>query len=149
MGGDAAVGRDVLPELDLDAGPRIARQIHELIRSGLVRAAHDPSEGGLLPALAEMAFAGGLGMELDLSKLPICGNASVEARAFAEDPARYVLEIDPARLDEVGAILAETPHAVIGTVDAGSEVVVRDGSTELARMQIEDLRREWQEAIEQ
>ena len=96
-----------------------------------------------------MAFAGGLGMDLDLSKLPVCGNASVEARAFAEDPARYLLEIDPARLDEVRTVLGDTPHAVIGTVDGGSEVVVRDGSTELARMQIEDLRREWQEAIEQ
>ena len=149
VGGDVTVGRDELPELNLEAGPRIARQIHELIRTGLVRAAHDPSEGGLLPAVAEMAFAGGLGMDLDLSKLPVCGTASVEARAFAEDPARYVLEIDPARLDEVRTILGETPHAVIGTVDAGSEVVVRDGSTELARMQIEDLRREWQEAIEQ
>ena len=39
-------------------------------RLGLVRAAHDLSEGGLAVAAAEMAFAGDLGLDLDLGKVP-------------------------------------------------------------------------------
>ena len=38
---------------------------------GLVRSCHDCSEGGLAVAAAEMSFAGGYGMELDLSRVPV------------------------------------------------------------------------------
>src|SRR5205823_7101702 len=54
----------VPPEVDLDLAPRIFHKLHEAIRQGLVRACHDLSEGGLATAVAEMAFAGGLGADL-------------------------------------------------------------------------------------
>ena len=38
--------------------------------SGLIKAMHDCSEGGIGVAASEMAFAGGLGMELFLSEVP-------------------------------------------------------------------------------
>ncbi|MHC4629115.1 MAG: phosphoribosylformylglycinamidine synthase subunit PurL, partial [Planctomycetota bacterium] len=56
------VGANV-PRLDLGTSPRIARKISEAIAAGLVASCHDCSEGGLAVALAEMAFAGGLGIE--------------------------------------------------------------------------------------
>jgi phosphoribosylformylglycinamidine synthase len=87
------------------------------IAHGAVRSAHDPSEGGLLPALAEMCFAGGLGARIDLSHLPVSGtDVPDECRAFAEDPHRYVLEVEPSKLGTVQAHLDGIPHAVIGTV---------------------------------
>ena len=72
----------------LRAGPRAARAasaarsmrtwpsatfaaVHHAIRAGLVRACHDLSEGGLAAAVAEMAFAGGLGAHVDVVKAPI------------------------------------------------------------------------------
>ena len=149
IGGDAAIGRDELPAVDLQAGPHIARVVHGLIRDGLVRAAHDPSEGGVLPAVAEMAFAGGLGLTVDLASFAVDGDPSREARAFAEDPARYLLEVDPEQLDAIQARLADVPHAVIGTVDGSEELRVTDGDHECARMSLAELRQTWQEAIEQ
>ena len=38
--------------------------VHAAIAKGLVRACHDLSEGGLAVALAEMAFAGGVGADV-------------------------------------------------------------------------------------
>ncbi len=52
-----------VPHVDLAAAPGVLRTVAELIGRGLVRSAHDPSEGGLAVALAEMLFAGGLGGE--------------------------------------------------------------------------------------
>ena len=49
-------------------------------RGGLVRACHDLSEGGLAVAVAEMAFAGGIGA--DVTSLP--GNLADEAKLFSE-----------------------------------------------------------------
>ena len=53
-----------VPRVDLEAAPRLFRQLHEAIARGLVRACHDLSEGGLAVAVAEMAFAGGVGADL-------------------------------------------------------------------------------------
>jgi phosphoribosylformylglycinamidine synthase len=106
-----------LPDVDPARGARTAHAVAACIAHGAVRSAHDPSEGGLLPALAEMCFAGGLGARIDLSHLPVSGNdVPDECRAFAEDPHRYVLEVEPSKLGTVQAHLDGIPHAVIGTV---------------------------------
>ena len=106
-----------LPDVDPARGARTAHAVAACIAHGAVRAAHDPSEGGLLPALAEMCFAGGLGARIDLSHVPVAGSdVPDECRAFAEDPHRYLLEIEPSKLGTVQAHLDGIPHAVIGTV---------------------------------
>jgi phosphoribosylformylglycinamidine synthase len=106
-----------LPDVDPARGARTAHAVAACIAHGAVRSAHDPSEGGLLPALAEMCFAGGLGARVDLSHVPVAGtDVPDECRAFAEDPHRYVLEIEPSKLGTVQAHLDGIPHAVIGTV---------------------------------
>ncbi len=105
-GGDAA-----LPRVDLEYGPNIARAVAELIAAGLVRSAHDCSDGGLLVAATEMAMAGNLGLELDIPD----DGASLLARCFSEAPSRYLLEVAPASLDTVQASLGTIPHTVIGT----------------------------------
>ena len=64
-------GNDV-PPVDLaDQPPRDAAPSRRPSRPGLVRACHDLSEGGLAVAAAEMAFAGGLGVEMDLAAVPV------------------------------------------------------------------------------
>jgi phosphoribosylformylglycinamidine synthase len=90
-----------------------------LIAAGHVLSAHDCSEGGLLVAAAEMAFAGGIGADLDLSHVPGAHEASIAA--FSETPSRYLLEIDPARLDAaLGALSAAgVVHARVGTTTSG------------------------------
>jgi hypothetical protein len=67
-----------------------------------------------------MAFAGGLGLELDLDAVPVDGaSVSALARAFAEDPSRYLLEVEDADLPAVEALLADVPHGVVGSFVTG------------------------------
>src|SRR5690606_28409320 len=47
------------------------RQYHEALKKGYIRSAHDLGEGGLAVALAEMAFSGKAGLEIDLCSLPM------------------------------------------------------------------------------
>lgn len=105
-----------LPEVDLLAGPRNARAVASVVHKGLARSAHDLSDGGLLVAAAEMAFAGGLGVELNLLDTHVRDEVDPVARAFSEHPSRYLLEIEPNSLDDVLAELSDTPCAVIGSV---------------------------------
>ena len=69
---EGAVGNAV-PVVDTDANLRLYRALRKAIASGLVASAHDCSDGGLAIALAETAFAGGLGMEIDLAAVPFDG----------------------------------------------------------------------------
>jgi phosphoribosylformylglycinamidine synthase len=106
-----------LPRTDLELAPKAAKAVHAAIEKGLVRSAHDLSEGGLLVAAAEMAFAGGIGCELDPTSAPgspRAPDASVFARSFSEEPTRWLLEVAPSDLDALGRTLGSIPHAVVG-----------------------------------
>jgi len=58
-------GTDV-PPVDPAASRRVMAAVQRAIAAGVVRACHDLCEGGLAVAAAEMAFSGGLGVEMDL-----------------------------------------------------------------------------------
>ncbi len=73
------LGRNV-PEVDTELGLKVFRALSKATAAGLVRACHDLSEGGLAVAAAEMAFAGGLGMRLDLARVPCTDDARCDAR---------------------------------------------------------------------
>jgi phosphoribosylformylglycinamidine synthase len=59
-----------VPRVDPEASRRTFAALHRAMDSGLVRACHDLSEGGLAVAAAEMAFAGGFGARLFLGQVP-------------------------------------------------------------------------------
>ena len=140
MGGSHArqvgvrAGDDTLPQVDLKAGPTTARAVASAIRDGLVRSAHDCSEGGMLVAAAEMAFAGGMGVQIDLHAMRTEGAPDTWQRAFAEDPSRYLLEVEPSRLTELQRRLGSLPHAVIGRFDDGASLTVAGESVPLAEL---------------
>jgi len=64
-----AVGNRV-PQVDPRRSRTQMEKLSQATARGLVRACHDLSEGGLGVAIAEMAFAGGLGASIDLKKCP-------------------------------------------------------------------------------
>ncbi|MEQ1894360.1 MAG: phosphoribosylformylglycinamidine synthase subunit PurL, partial [Planctomycetota bacterium] len=59
-----------VPKVELARAPQRFAALHGAIQHGLVASCHDLSEGGLAVAAAEMAFAGGLGLALELAKVP-------------------------------------------------------------------------------
>jgi phosphoribosylformylglycinamidine synthase len=81
------------PPVDLAAERRHGDFVRALIRDGLITAAHDVSDGGLLVALAEMAIASGIGAVLERP-------AGIPAHAFCfgEDQARYVVTTKQSQL---------------------------------------------------
>ena len=78
------------PELDLEKEAALQRMIVDLIHLGLVESVHDCSDGGLAVALAEKAFAKGIGARVNLqsSGLP------AEFVLFGEDASRVLVSCD-------------------------------------------------------
>lgn len=137
-----------LPQVDLECGPANARAVHQLILAGLVESAHDLSEGGVLVAAAEMAFAGDVGLRVDLATLPTDGEVDLVAAAFAETPSRYMLEVKPSDLEAITTLLGPVAWACIGTLTNGTTVEVMNGDDAIASMELSDLHAAWSEAID-
>jgi phosphoribosylformylglycinamidine synthase len=77
------------PPVDLASEKKNGDFVRQLIESGRVDTVHDVSDGGLLAALAEMALAGNIGVEVG-----IAGETTESIPFFfGEDQARYVLAL--------------------------------------------------------
>ena len=140
-----------VPRVDLAAGPANAAAVAALIRQRLVAAAHDCSDGGLLVAAAEMAFAGRVGLDLDLTDLPVADAPDTAARCFAESASRYLLEVRPEHVDAVTQSLndAGVPFARIGTFVEHRDLTVRDAAGgELANASLDALREAWMKPLD-
>jgi phosphoribosylformylglycinamidine synthase len=105
--------------------------ITKAIDSGLVKACHDLSEGGLIIAAAEMAFSGGYGMELNLQKVPCEDLDRNDFVLFSESNSRFLVEISESAEDYFEALMKETACARIGKVTRTSSLVIHglDGKT--------------------
>ncbi|SMQ66306.1 phosphoribosylformylglycinamidine synthase subunit II [Devosia lucknowensis] len=77
------------PHVDLAAERKTGDFVRKLIRSGVVTACHDLSDGGLGIALAEMSMAGGIGATVT----DVDGNDPV-LTFFGEDQGRYLVTLD-------------------------------------------------------
>jgi phosphoribosylformylglycinamidine synthase len=99
------------PPVDLAAEKRNGDFVRSLIESGNVDTAHDVSDGGVLVALAEMAMAGGIGVQISCPAEP--GRI---AFYFGEDQARYVLAVPHAVRHEIlnAASAAGIPAGFLG-----------------------------------
>ncbi|MEZ6185157.1 MAG: AIR synthase-related protein [Planctomycetota bacterium] len=146
---NAALGRQggAVPRVDLERAPATLRAVGAALASGAVLACHDLSEGGLAVAAAEMAFAGGVGLELDLAPAPGSPDLSAWAWLFAESPSRFLLEVDPGRLDEVQRALAGVPAAQVGTTAAAPRLRIQHGATLLLDEDLAGLDAAWRTAL--
>ena len=89
------------PEVNLFNEKNNGESLLNLINKGYVKSAHDISLGGLLTALSKMCISGNKGIKLKKSK-----NLIHEIEYFfAEDQGRYIVEINPDKINEVSKIL--------------------------------------------
>jgi phosphoribosylformylglycinamidine synthase II len=110
-----------VPRVDLGLGRACFRALHAAMRRGLVRSCHDLSEGGLAVALAEMAFAGGLGARVALRGAPREDDAVSDfILLFSESPTRFVLEVREECLGELAGLLDGLPFGRLGEVTSGT-----------------------------
>jgi phosphoribosylformylglycinamidine synthase II len=88
------------PELDLEKEAALQKAVIEVIQHGLVDSVHDCAEGGLAVALAEKAFAKGVGARVNLAS----NGLPEEYVLFGEDASRIVLSCDPENVARIQQI---------------------------------------------
>jgi phosphoribosylformylglycinamidine synthase len=118
------LGNDI-PKVNGRIGKAIMIRLHQSIKAGLVNAVHDLSEGGLGVAIAEMALAGNIGVEIDLSAVR-AGNFKVsDAKLlFSESNTRFLCEVNRTNKQKFEMIFEKLPIAQIGNTNRGDRVKV-------------------------
>ena len=134
------------PHIDLEHEIKIQHAVRDLIRAGLVKSAHDCSEGGLAVAIAESCFnpKDRLG-----AKIRIAGEtpAATEEILFNESQSRIVISVAPENLERTTSILekASVPFAQLGKV-GGDQLCIEVAGEKLS-WPISDLYDDWWNSI--
>jgi phosphoribosylformylglycinamidine synthase subunit PurL len=128
------------PRLDLGAEKALHEFMATAAREGLLRSAHDLSDGGLAVALAECCFAGeeaGLGGRFELA-----GDLRPDLALFSETPSRMIVTTrDEPRLREL--LAHHGVHWVrLGAV-GGDRLVVSAGGRALVDAPVAELHAAW------
>ena len=141
-----ALDGGAVPRVDLEAAPAIFHALHRAITGGLVRACHDLSEGGLAVAVAEMAFAGGVGA--DLTGLAKSGNLSDAVLLFSESQTRFIVEVTPANAAAFEACMEDVRPGRLGQTckEARLRIAGVNGDW-VAWAALKDLKAAWQGAM--
>jgi phosphoribosylformylglycinamidine synthase len=138
-----------VPTTDLKVAAETAKRLHQAMKHGLIQSCHDCSEGGLATALAEMAFAGGYGIEADLRGLPVSDDCvKTEAMLFSESNSRYLVEVQPENFDAFAKLMLNTPFGQVGEVISDKKLVVCDKSQKtVIDADLESLKNAWQQPL--
>ncbi|MFM8432744.1 MAG: AIR synthase-related protein, partial [Bacteroidota bacterium] len=108
------------PYFDLDEEFAVHQMVSKLIRKGLLRSAHDVSDGGLFITLLESSMPNGLGfsIETDFDCRP-------DAFLFGEAQGRIIVSVAPENLDAFTEALmsGDVEFSNLGTVNEGAMVI--------------------------
>lgn len=137
-----------VPGVNAEKARSLYKKIYETIQRGLIRSCHDCSDGGLGVALAETAFAGGFGMEIDLKEVPSSGLNRNDLLLFSESQSRFVVTLDPSKKKAFETLLGDAIYGEIGVVsdDEIFRIVGLDGKT-IIEANIDDLKEAWQKPL--
>ena len=138
-----------VPKVQAEKGKKLMDALAGATQKGLVKACHDLSEGGIGVAAAEMAFAGGLGMKIELNKVP---RGEIMVRddfiLFSESNSRFLVEVAPEDKAKFEKALKGVDFAQIGQVTMVKKLeVVGRYDNVLVKADIDELKEAWQKPL--
>jgi hydrogenase expression/formation protein HypE len=101
-------------------GISVLPAVRALTAAAVPHAMHDPTEGGLLAAARELAEASGVGLRLEVDRIPILPACAAVCEA---------LQLDPLRLLASGSLLAAVTPEAAGAALAALRDAGLDGAS--------------------
>ncbi len=137
-----------VPQVSLERAKLTFEKIHAAIVSGLVRACHDLSEGGLAVALAEMSFAGQLGADVDIAAAIGASGLSAGEQLFSESNSRFLVEVPAGREAEWQQLMRPVAHVRLGQVRNEANLSIRIGDQVLVDLPWPELFDAWHQPLD-
>lgn len=131
-----------VPKIDLHQLAENLRAVHRAIQHGKVLASHDVSEGGVVATVAEMAFGGDCGVELNLHS-----EAKAAQQLFNETAGGLVVEVN----DEQTAseLFGNIPYQILGKTVRRRTIDVTRGGEQMFSLDIDELKAAWKQPMQE
>ncbi|MBD3171813.1 phosphoribosylformylglycinamidine synthase subunit PurL, partial [Candidatus Bathyarchaeota archaeon] len=137
-----------VPQLSPEVNITAYRSVLDAMDSGLVRACHDCSEGGLAVALSEMAFTGDLGLDVDIGKVLVSEEMRDDVLLYSESNGRLLVEVPCEKISLFEKIMKNTPISCIGAVKKESTLTITKDGELLIDNQLSTLIEAWKTPLE-
>jgi len=141
-----------IPDVDLELEKKLQSLVREAILEGLVKSAHDVSDGGLACCLAESAIEGGHGAVIELAASQ-SGPSGLQADQrpdlllFGEAPGMIVVTVEEKDLEHFAQLALDLPTQVIGRVE-GDRLVIKTAGVEQIYLPVTQAAQAWGTALE-
>ncbi len=136
-----------VPLVDFSKARERYDRYHQALGQGLVRSCHDCSDGGMAVALAEMAFAGEVGLTVDLEQIPVLSAQGEDVLLFSETASRLLVEVTPSDSSKFEEIMGRTAWARIGQCTDEGRLVIRKGEEKVLSLSLGEMKEAWQETL--
>jgi phosphoribosylformylglycinamidine synthase len=136
-----------IPKVRIEEAAQMYKRLADATSRGLVASCHDCSDGGLAVCLAEKAFSGSLGMEIDLSMVPSEGVDRLDYLLFSESQSRFVLTASPENKSALEECLSGSPFSLVGEVTGSQELIMSFDGKIVASERLKDLKEAWQKPL--
>jgi phosphoribosylformylglycinamidine synthase len=134
--------------------PLRAKEVFEALSKasslGLIKAMHDCSEGGIAVASAEMAFSGGLGMEIFLDEVPFAPKSQKrnDFILFSESNSRFIVEVEKKNQKAFEKVLKGVPFGLVGCVSKNKDFKVYGLDNKIClKANLDALKEAWQKPL--
>jgi phosphoribosylformylglycinamidine synthase II len=137
-----------VPKVDAASALALYKTVNRAQEKGLLASCHDLSDGGLGVALAEKAFAGGLGIHADLRQVACDRPLREDVILFSESQSRLLVTVRPENRAAFENLFAGRTVCLLGEVTDERELLILgcDGEV-LVRADIDDLKEVWQSPL--
>jgi phosphoribosylformylglycinamidine synthase len=141
------VAAGVVPKIDLQVERSVQNACLAAAEAGLLRSAHDCSDGGLAVALAECCFSS-LNRPALGANISLAGALPVTATLFSETPSRIIISFATSARAEIENIAQREncPLTMIGEV-AGNTLQIAVGDETVVATQVAELESAWRHSL--
>ena len=137
-----------IPKLNASKTSIAYRQLTSAIDADNVKACHDLSEGGLAVSLAEMAFTGDLGLDVDLAKVPVTAEMREDLLLFSESNGRLLVEVSEGDARAFEELMKGSIIACIGSVTKEPRIRVKKNGQKVIELDNVDTIKAWKTPLE-
>jgi phosphoribosylformylglycinamidine synthase len=137
-----------VPQVNFDRFKVIYRALERAIAKGLTASTHAVARGGLVTHVALVAMGGGLGLEMDLTRVPVDdgnGAPGTDALLFSESAGRFIVTVAPENRSTFEKMFKGMACAMVGSVtDTHTRLVIKgtDGKI-VSDLSLDELETAW------
>ncbi len=137
-----------VPKLHATKARKTYYNLTKAMGEGIIKSCHDLSEGGLAVAAAEMAFAGGYGLALDLRSVPNKLVTRNDFLLFSESNSRFLIEVAEQDRFAFEDLMRNKACAQIGRVTKDEKLLINglEGKV-VVDAGLSELRHSWKKTL--